>query len=172
MFGKKREFAEAYNELYPVVFSTVCRKVGIIEDAEDICQELFIKLYNKMEEIENKRKWLYGALKLEVMAYFRKKKPGALDIEDIFNDAGLAFVNGFRETRIIINDAIKDMDNFKDETDRVLFDLVGVKSFTYEEASAQLGLSKWQVRYRYGLIVERLCDYFRKKGINSLEDLL
>ncbi len=172
MFARNRDFAESYNELYPVVFSTVYRKVGNINDAEDICQELFIRLYQKMDEVENRRKWLYGALNLEVMAYYRKKKPGDVDIDEVFDDAGLSFVNGFRDTRIMIKDAIEDMDNFRDETDRTLFDLVAVNNFTYEEAGAQLGLNRRQVRYRYGLIVERLCDYFRKKGINSLEELL
>jgi RNA polymerase sigma-70 factor, ECF subfamily len=172
MFARNREFAEAYNNLYPVVFSTLYSKLGNVDDAEDLCQELFIKLYDKLDEIENKRKWLYGAMRIEVMAFFRKKKPGAVDIDDVFDDASLTFVNGFRDTRIMIQDAIEDMDNFKDETDRALFDLVAVKNFSYEEAGSQLGFSRRQVRYRYGLIVERLIDYFRKRGINGLEDLL
>jgi RNA polymerase sigma-70 factor (ECF subfamily) len=172
MFAKNKKFAEAYNDLYPVVFSAVYSKVGSIDDAEDLCQDLFIKFYNKLDEIENHRKWLYGALKLEVMAFYRKKKPGAVDIDEVFNDVGLTFVNGFRDSRIMIQDAIENMDNYKDDTDRALFDLVAVRNFSYDEAGAQLGLSRRQVRYRYGLIVDRLVDYFRKRGINSLGDLL
>lgn len=172
MFAKNRDFAETYSDLYPVVFSAVYGKVRSREDAEDISQELFIKLYDKLGEVENRRKWLYGALKLEVMAYYRKKKPGAVDIDEVFDDVALTFVNGFRDTRIMIGDALEDLDNFSDRTDQALFDLVAVRSFSYEEAGAQLGLSKRQVRYRYGLIVDRLVDYFKKKGINSLEELL
>jgi len=172
MFVKNKKFAEAYNNLYPVVFSAVYSKVGNIDDTEDLCQELFIKFYNKLDEIENHRKWLYGALKLEVMAYFRKKKPEAVDIDEVFDDVGLTFVNGFRDSRIMIQDAIEDTDNYHDETDRALFDLVAVRNFSYEEAGAQLGMSKRQVRYRYGLIVDRLVDYFKQRGIHSLGDLL
>jgi RNA polymerase sigma-70 factor (ECF subfamily) len=171
-FSRNRAFAEAYADYYPLVFGAVHSRVGNIEDAEDICQELFIAMYNKLETIENPRKWLYGALKLEVMAYYRKKKPGAVDIDEVFDDVGLTFVNGFRDTRIMIQDAIESMDNFRDETDRILFDLIAVQNYTYEEAGAQVGLAKRQVRYRYGLIVDRMIDYFRKKGINSLEELL
>jgi RNA polymerase sigma-70 factor (ECF subfamily) len=172
MFTKNRDFAETYGDLYPVVFSAIYSKVGNLEDAEDISQELFIKLFNKLDEVENRRKWLYGALKLEVMAFYRKKKPGAVDIDEMFNDVALTFVNGFRDTRIMINDAIEDLDNFSDPADQALFDLVAVRNFSYEEAGAQLGLSKRQIRYRYGLIVDRLVDYFKKRGINSLEELL
>jgi len=158
--------------LYPLVFSAVYSRVGSLEDAEDISQELFIKLYNKLDEVENRRKWLYGALKLEVMAYYRKKKPGAVDIDEVFNDVALTFVNGFRDTRLMIGEALEDLDRFSEPGDQALFDLVAVRNFSYEEAGAQLGLSKRQVRYRYGLIVDRLVDYFKKKGINSLEELL
>ncbi len=130
MFAKNKKFAEAYNDLYPVVFSAVYSKVGTIDDAEDLCQELFIKFFNKLDEIENHRKWLYGALKLEVMAYYRKKKPGAVDIDEVFNDVGLTFVNGFRDSRIMIQDTLEEMNNYRDETDRALFDLVAVRNFS------------------------------------------
>lgn len=171
-FARNREFAEAYSDYYPVVFSAVYSKVNNFDDAEDICQELFIKFYDKLDTIENRRKWLYGALKLEVMAFYRRKKHGDVDIDDVFNDVGLTFVNGFRDTRILIGEAIEDMSNFKDDADRVLFDLVAVQNYTYEEAGSHLGMTTRQIRYRYGLIVDRLTDYLKKKGIGSLEDLL
>ena len=171
-FARNREFAEAYGDYYPVVFGAVYSKVNNLDDAEDICQELFIKFYDKLQTIENRRKWLYGALKLEVMAFYRRKKHGDVDIDEVFNDVGLTFVNGFRDTRILINEAIEDMNNFKDEADRVIFDLVAIQNYTYQETGAQLGMSTRQVRYRYGLIVDRLVDYLKKKGIGGLEDLL
>ncbi|HNV46328.1 MAG TPA: sigma-70 family RNA polymerase sigma factor [Spirochaetota bacterium] len=172
MFLKNREFAEAYNDLYPVVFGAVYSKVGNPEDAQDICQELFVKLYEKLETIENRRKWLYGALRLEVMAYYRKKKPDGVDIDEVFADVGLTFVNGFRDARIVISGAIEHDENFEDERERALFDLVAVQNYSYEQAGMQLGMSKRQVRYRYGLIVERILAYLQKQGIKSLEDLL
>jgi RNA polymerase sigma factor (sigma-70 family) len=171
-FAKNRQYAEAYSDFYPVIFSSVYKKIGNIEDAEDICQEIFISFYNKLDEIENRRKWLYGALRLEVMAYYRKKNPDAADIDSEADNIGMSFVNGFREARIIIHNAIEDMSNYRDDADRALFDLVAVRNFSYEEAGAQLGMSKRQVRYRYGIIVEGLIEYFKAKGINSLEELL
>jgi len=172
MFWKNREFAEDYNTFYPIVFSAVYSKIGNIDDSEDICQELFIKFYGKIDEIENKRKWLNGALRIEVLAFYRKKKPDAVDIDNIFPDISLSFVNGFRDIRIIINEALENMDNYRDESEVVLFELVAVRNFTYGEAGKQLGLNARQVRYRYELIVKRLLDYLARKGIASLEDLL
>ena len=94
------------------------------------------------------------------------------DVEDVLDDAAMTFVNGFRDVRIIIKDAIESMENFGGERDRALFDLVAVNGFTYEEAGAQLGMSVRQARYRYGLAVERILDFLAKKGIKNLEDLL
>lgn len=171
MFLKNRKFAESYNDLYPVVFGAVYSKVGNAEDAQDICQELFVRFYEKLETIENHRKWLYGALRLEVMNYYRKRKPDA-DIDGVFADVGLTFVNGFRDARIIISEALEYDENFEDERERALFDLIAVQNYSYEEAGVQLGWSKRQVRYRYGLIVDRIIAYLQTKGIKSLEDLL
>ena len=62
MYLKNKEFAEAYNLYYPIVFSVVYSKISSYEDAEDICQVIFIEFYKKFEAIENKKKWLFGAL--------------------------------------------------------------------------------------------------------------
>ncbi len=172
MFWKNREFAEAYGDYYPLVFSIVYTKVGNIEDAEDICQEVFIKFYEKLETIENRRKWLYGALRLQIFSHFRKKSRGSVELDEVADDVGFSFVNGFRDVRIILEEAFDETANFNDERERVLFDLIAIRHFTYEEAGRQLGWNKRQVRYRYGEIVKRVLDYLRKKGIDKLEDLL
>jgi RNA polymerase sigma-70 factor, ECF subfamily len=171
MYWKNKEFAEAYNIYYPAVFSAVHAKVGNLTDAEDICQEIFIKFHEKLETIENKRKWLFGALRLEVIKHYQKSSV-SVDIEKMFQDVGLSFVNGFRDARIVINETIQDIKNFNGEEDMALFELIAVRNFTYEEASSELGMSKRQARYRYGKIVERLLDELKKKGVKNLDDLL
>lgn len=172
MQWKNREFAESYNNYYPILFCSVYSKVANYADAEDICQEIFIKFHEKYDTIENKRKWLFGALRFEVMKYYRKIKPEFADPEKLFQDIGLNFVNGFRDARIIINDAIEDLNNFDSETDAALFDLIAIRNFTYVEAGKQLGFSKRQTQYRYKKIIEKLLDTLKKKGINNIEDLL
>lgn len=171
MHWKNREFAELYNDYYPLIFGTIYTKVGDADETEDICQELFIKFYEKLETIENKRQWLYGAVRYQMMSYYRNKKSN-IDIDKVFDDIALSFVNGFKDTRIIINDAIENMDNFKDEREKVLFNLIAIHRFSYREAGSQLGLSIKQVRYKYEKIVKRLKSYLADKGIKSLEDLI
>lgn len=116
MESKRDRLTEVYSDYYTAIFSAVYTKVGNREDTRDICQEIFTRLYERLEEVENVRRWLFSALKLVVLEHFRaKRKNDGLNIDDIFNDVGLTFVNGFRDTRIIINDAIENAENFRDE---------------------------------------------------------
>jgi DNA-directed RNA polymerase specialized sigma24 family protein len=67
---------------------------------------------------------------------------------------------------------LEHTENYKDEKDRIIFDLIAISNYTYEEAGKYLGMAKYQVRYRYNAISKRILLYLQKKGINSLEDLL
>ncbi|MDY6968108.1 MAG: sigma-70 family RNA polymerase sigma factor [Spirochaetota bacterium] len=171
MTKKKDLFTEMHSKYYPLIFSAVYTKVDNVDDAKDICQEVFIKFFEKFGEIENYRKWLYGALRLAVFDFYRKSRPN-INIDEVFDDISLTFVNGFRESRIIINEAIENMDNFDNETDKIMFDLIAINNFTYAQTAKQLGLTRRQVEYKYKKITDRIIDYLRKKGIDNLEDLL
>ena len=53
--------------------------------------------------MENPRKWLYGALRLEVFSYFKKKDDKHINIDEVFNDVGLTFINAMRDVRILLD---------------------------------------------------------------------
>lgn len=169
--AKARDFIEAYNDYYPLIYSVVYSKVMSVEDAKDISQDVFMRFFEKQDEVENPRKWLLGTLRNVVFEHYRKKKD-SVDVDELFEDISMSFVNGFRDTRLLIAQALEDMNNYKDERERILFELVAVNNFTYKEAGAELGLTERQVRYKYGNIVSRLLQYFERKGIKSLEELL
>ena len=104
---KKTElFSEHYNSLYSVAFSSVYSKIGNYHDAEDICQEVFLRFYRKLDEIESPRKWIFGALRLVVFDYYKRKGKNDIDIETMFEDVSMSFVNGFRDTRMVIQQAL------------------------------------------------------------------
>lgn len=168
--AKKNDFTDISSTYYPVVYSAVFTKVGNEDDTNDICQEVFLRLFRKLEEVDNVRKWLFIALQYVVIEYCRKKRPEA-NVEDLFNDVALTFVNGFRDARIIIAEAIGDMRNFQNEREKALFDLIAVHNFTYEEAGKQLGMTKRQVDYRYNQITARILESLRKRGVKHIEDL-
>lgn len=169
---KRKVFTEIYSVNYPIVFSAVYVRVGNRDDAKDIAQEVFIRLYQKFEEVENIPRWLFSALKLVVLEYYRRKGRNDVNVDDALNDVAMTFVNGFRDTRIVIKEAIENMGNFIDENEKAIFDLVAVHNFSYRETARELGITRRQVEYRYTQMVERIVKYLAAKGIQSLEELL
>ncbi len=119
---RKEDFTDIFGRYYHLVFNAVYTKVGNKHDAEDICQEVFIALYNSLEDVENVRKWLFGTLRNKVCNFYRDRNPNIENIDDMFQDISLAFVNGFKDVRIIISSAIDD--EIKDENDRELIELL------------------------------------------------
>lgn len=173
--NKEREFRNAYQRYYPRIINKIYLKVGNVDDAEDICHELFITFYKKFEEIQDPGKWLFGSIRFEIMNFYKKKdiKNGdKVHIDDAENDPNLAFVNGFRDIRIIINEALGNDANYRDEIDKTIFNLVAVNSYTYVETAEQLGLSKRQVEYRYSQTIKRILSFLKERDIANIGDLL
>lgn len=168
---KKREtFSLVYAEHYPLIFSAVCAKIGNEHDAQDICQEIFMICYEKLGEIENHRKWLFGTMRNVLYRYYEKNAKNPLDLDAAFQDVSLTFVNGYRDIRILIEEAL---DKTKlTELEHLLITYIAFNSYSYSRAGAVLGLSKRQVGYRYQAAAGKILDFLRTKGIQNIEDLL
>jgi RNA polymerase sigma-70 factor (ECF subfamily) len=169
---KRALFTRVYSDNYPRVFSAVYIRVGNQDDAKDICQEVFYRLYQRFDEVENMPGWLFKALKLVVLEYYRRKGKDVENIDDVLNDIGMTFVNVFRDARIIIKEAIDNMGHFLDDKEKIIFDLIAVHNFSYREAARELGITRRQVEYRYTQMAGRILAYLRTRGIQNLEDLL
>lgn len=173
LFSKSaKKFTEHYNDYYPLVFHGIKSKIHDVDTTEDLSQEVFTRFYSKIDEIENPKQWILGTMKMVLFEYYKKKKTDSVDIDTLLENPGLHFVNGFRDTRIIIETALSAPENFRDENDKSIYDLVGLKNYTYAEAAEHMGLTERHVRYRYNIVVSNITDYLRKKGIKNLEDLL
>jgi RNA polymerase sigma-70 factor, ECF subfamily len=172
---KDREFRKCYAEHYPVILAFLASRVGSMDDAEDICQEVFIRLYGNLEKVRERRSWLLTAARFEITNYFNKKataRSDAADIDDFNDDPRLTTQDSFAENRIIIRDVIDDPANYQDERERLLFDLVAIYQFTYKEAGKYLDLTRWQAEYKYRQIEKRILARLNEKGIRELGDML
>jgi len=167
--GPNDEFTRAYMEYYPLLLSSLLARVSNPEEARDLCQEVFMIFLEKFDSITNRRAWLYGTLKNVVYQHYARKKPD-VDIDEVFNDEGLAFTNGARDARIMIAEAIEQVEC--SEEDRVLLDLIAIHDYSYGGVAEILGLSRRQVEYRYGQLAKSILDYLKSRGIKGLAELL
>ena len=169
---KIKKFTELYSDFYSVVYHGIYSKVHDKDLAGDLAQEVFTRFYEKMDEVDNPRSWLLGTSRFVLLEHYKKNNVDTLDIEAVFDDENMGYVNGFRDTRIILQEAFNAPENYRDDRDRVVYELIAFKNYTHDEVSKLMGLSKRQVNYRYRLVADRIVDYLKKKGVNNLEELL
>ena len=169
---RTEQFINNYDSFYSIIFNSIYSKVSNYHDAQDICQEVFIRYYNNLEVIENHRKWLFGCLRLVVFDYYKMKQRKDFDTDVIFEDIGMGYVNGFRDTRVMIKEIIDSLCDEYGDRDASLFELVAVYNYSFVQASRQLNLNYKQARYRYNVFAERVLGKLRDKGIHNIEDLL
>jgi RNA polymerase sigma-70 factor (ECF subfamily) len=171
--GERAEaFVRVYNSYYSLIFSSIRSRVENFHDAEDICQEVFIRLYDRFDEVDNPRKWIYGCLRLVVLEHYRARYSRDVNVDELLDDIGMGYVNGFREARIMIRDTLDELRAEGEATDIPLFELVSVYHYSLAEAARHLGITYKQARYRYSLTAQRLADGLKKKGVKGIEDLL
>ena len=167
---KRAIFADNYEKYYPLVFNILYSKIQSDHEADDLSQEIFIKYYNKLEEVESPRKWLLGVLRHEVFNYYRKNKKSQVDVDDVLNDVNLQFVNGMRDTRIIIEEAINNVD--MTEQERLVFEYLTFYNYTQVNTAKILGITRRKAMYVYEKTVKKILGSLSKKGISNIEDLL
>jgi RNA polymerase sigma factor (sigma-70 family) len=169
---KNRAFTEIYSDYYPLVFSTVHAKINNPDAANDVAQEVFARFYEKFEDVLDARKWLYGAVRIVLLEYYRKHNLNEDDLESCENEPSEDSGNGIRETRDMIRAAIDSVVAGSKQSDAILFELIAVYDYSYKDAAMHLGMTEHQARYKYNQMSKKLLDYFKGNGINTLDELL
>ncbi|MCP4135740.1 MAG: sigma-70 family RNA polymerase sigma factor [bacterium] len=174
MLIKESKFREVYNDYYPLVFNAIYSKLGNREDTEELCHDIFVVFYKNADSIYNTSGWLKKSVRYHIMTYFRNMKPGdkSISIDIAEDDIDFKFDKDTDDIGIIINEAIDNEENYRNDKDKILFQLIAVYNYTYAQAGKQLGLTRRQAEYSYTQITKKIVEYLKKKGISKIEDLL
>lgn len=83
------ELAEVYTKFRKSLFSYICSKINNREDAEDILQNVFVKMQMNIGTLSDKEKiqnWLYGITRNAIIDYYRSngKKRKKLELTEWF----------------------------------------------------------------------------------------
>lgn len=141
--GDKEAFVLVFNELKKPVFTVVYRIVGDISAAEDITQEVFVKLFVSPPDssVNNPRAWVFRiAHNLSIDALRKKQSLNIEDIELVADDTFEQIV-----TRLDIESAI----NRLTDTERQVISLHLNGGLTFGEISAIMNLSQSAVYRNY-----------------------
>ena len=84
--GDKASFGELATRYKNLIYSVVLRMVSDKEEANDLAQEVFIKIYRNLERYQPEYKFSTWTIRIatnHVIDYRRKKKADAVNIDDV-----------------------------------------------------------------------------------------
>ncbi len=168
------QFEKHYLDYLPVMSKTAYMKIGNFEDAEDLCQDLFINYYNNIGRIKKDKSWLNCVLNNLVSDYHRVSVK-SLDFShgwEMFDSGAYPFLDSAIEARIILKDIFKNDRVFNDCLDRDVFQLYFFEDMPCGEISARVNLTRRQVYYRIEKVKTRIRYFLRQRGIGCINDIL
>jgi RNA polymerase sigma-70 factor (ECF subfamily) len=163
--GNTQAFESLIDKYQKKIFNIVYRMADNYDDAEDITQSVFIKVYEKLNRFNPKYKffsWLYRITMNESLNYLnQKKRLTELNSALLVNEKTPEKEYDELELSEQIQDAIMDI---KLEG-RVLILLKHLEGFSYRELAYILDLSEKKVKSRLFYARQELKNVLTKRGI-------
>lgn len=159
----KQIWNEFSSELYKYINSNVKNKY----DTEDILQDIFVKIYNNIDEVDDQSKlksWIYRITKNTIIDYYRKKKDISVDIEKF--EKGLEEDNNSDNMNEEISKCLEKMIFELPKKYQEVIELYDMKGMKHKEISEELDItiscSKMRVQRAKAKLKEILlecCDF-------------
>lgn len=149
--GDKAAFTDVYNEMKNPVFTIIFRIVGSRAEAEDIMQDLFLRLYRSSppEKIRNPRAYVFMTARNMAIDSVRKPECAGLDDELPCDDA---LTEDYVSERADIDSALSSLSLAERET--VTLHINGGMKF--REISVITGDPLGTVLWRYNTAISKL----------------
>src|SRR5690554_1518134 len=144
--GKQKAQKELYDRFSSMLFGLCLRYCKNKEDAEDVFQEGFIKLFSNIEKLENNEAiivWMRLIFIRTALNYYRKDKPSA-DIEDIdikFENKNLDDVY----SKLSLKELMEKIQTLPSKR-RLIFNMVEIEGYSYTEISQILDIAESTIR--------------------------
>lgn len=157
-----RDFLEIYRAFYGKVFTFVLSLVRSKANAQDITQNIFMKLWKnrkKLEHIKSMDDYLFILSKNACMDYFRKASRKKEISTDVFDEFLLSRIVSSPEKRI---DALSDIEELRHVIDslpskrRDIFIMSRFDGLSNDEIASILGVSKKTVENQISLATKKL----------------
>eukprot|EP01156_Anaeramoeba_ignava_P006496 Anaeramoba_ignava/a348792_27.p1 GENE.a348792_27~~a348792_27.p1 ORF type:complete len:175 (-),score=10.89 a348792_27:952-1476(-) len=147
-----QSFEQLYNEVFPIVYKVSYHITGDSGAAEDICQEAFIKYYNRpvpLPSLNDAKYWLIRVVKNLSFNYGKREKRKLKVFDKIKNEPYYSDDTGEKEilkkeTRETVNRLLEKLPE-KLKAPLVLREFSGMN---YKEISKVLGISESNVKVR------------------------
>ncbi len=165
--GKTEEgFRLLMSKYQEKLYWQVRRLVTHHEDANDVIQNAFIKIYRNIQKFENKSKlytWLYRIATNEALTYLKKQKRNSSSSID---DDALALENNLKADSYFDGDALairlqKAIATLP-EKQRIVFNMRYYDEMSYKDISEVLETSEGALKASYHHAVKKIELYFKE----------
>ena len=163
------EFRSVYDQVYPILIRIVYRVTNDMEIAEELCQEAFIKFFERMENFpdnDQAKYWLIRVSKNLALNYQKRKGRERRAYERVFREPQKQEDSG--ETAILkkeSHDLVKAaLETLPGKMKEVLV-LKEYGDLNYREIATVLGISEGNVKVRVFRARERLAEALNRGDV-------
>lgn len=153
---------EIYKEYHDKVLSYIKSKVGSIEDAEDICSDVFLKIQNKINDYDKEKAavstWVYTIARNSIIDYYRTHKTSEEIPEDISSDFSVDSSLLNRETLEELAEALKKLS----EEERLVIIMHYYQNKSLKDIEKETNMSYGQVKLRHNSALNAMKKIFSK----------
>ena len=157
--GTKLTNEEIYEKYHEKVFSYIRNHVNQIEDAEDLCSDVFVKIYSKLDTFDESKAsistWIYAMTSNTVIDFYRTNHIQSEIPEDLAEDKSLI------EDEVLNNESLELLAGALRSLPQELMDIVVLryyKGLTLQEVATQMNLSYGVTKLRHKEALGRLKD--------------
>lgn len=148
---------QIYEDYYQKVFSYLRSHVQNYHDAEDLCEEVFTKVFKKMDTFDEQKSslstWIFNITKNTLIDAYRTKRD---TYEMIDNYEYLTDTQELSKEDIL---ALRDALTALSEEERELIILRYYEGYTLKEISQKMSLSYGITKLRHNDALERIKEY-------------
>jgi RNA polymerase sigma factor (sigma-70 family) len=161
-------FAEIVHRHINLVYSVALRFTGNGEDAQDVTQAVFVILAKKATSISPKTVlagWLYETTRFTAMNFLTGKTRRQAREQEAYMQSILDSNTEsiWRQLAPMLEDAMTRLS----EKERTLVALRFFENRSVAETAAALGIQEWAARKRVERALEKLQQFFAKRGVTS-----
>lgn len=162
---REAAFTRLVNQYKEPLYWQVRRMVTSHDDADDVLQNIFIKVWNGLDNFRGDSKlstWLYRIATNETLNFLQRQRHPSMSLDDeechvVLNLQSDPYFDG-DETQRQLQEAIAQLP----PKQREVFNLKYFEEMKYEDMSDIMGTSIGALKASYHHAVKKVCDFFQQ----------
>ena len=159
-------FKRVYEHVYPIVFRVAFRVTGRADVSEELCQEAFIKYYERVDtfpDLDQAKYWLIRVVKNLALNAAKRSGRERQAYERVFHEPSQSVPTGEQELiRRESEQEVQEALNRLPDKLRIVLVLKEYGQLSYREIGSILGITEGNVKVRVFRARERLLEMMKE----------